>query len=95
MRGRVFVTPHALDRFLTRIAPGFDARGAMAFLLAAFETAHPVNQGHSEGEIWRADALHGRIRLVIGPGRPEEGRPLPQIVTVLAARDGLADKRAR
>lgn len=95
MRGRIFVTPHALHRFLTRVAPGFDERGAMGFLLAAFETAHPVREGHSEGEVWRADSLHGRIRLVVAPAKPDEGRTLPQLVTVMAASDGLADRRQR
>ncbi len=92
--GRAFVTPHAVEQFLRHVAPGFDTRGALSFLIHAAETARPTPTRYRDAEVWRADSLHGRIRLVVMPAAPDEGRTLPQVVTVLAACDSLDGRRA-
>lgn len=82
IRGSVFVGPHAVARYRTRIRPGLTYDEARDELIAATQDAHPVRRS-GDCVILRTGRRYGRIRLVVGPG---DG-PLPALVTVLPGWD--------
>lgn len=85
-RGRWFVSPHAVRRFIERFAPRLDYDGALESLIEQSVTAHFVKltrHGGIDGfELWRGPKPW-RARFVVHPG----GSGLPVLVTVLFAFD--------
>lgn len=53
MRGRWFITPHAVRRFIARINPGDTYEQALARLIDASERAHLVKVRSDGVEEWR------------------------------------------
>lgn len=83
--GDVFVTPHAIDRLVSRVAPSVGRANALSYLLAAVDSAHFVKPARDGASMWRASRKYGRMRLVIAP--PSPGRICPQLVTVMPSYD--------
>ena len=83
--GKVFVTPHAIDRLVRRVAPSIRRSDALEYLLLAFESAHFVRPARDGAAMWKASRKFGRMRLIIAP--PSPGRHLPQLVTVMHEYD--------
>lgn len=82
--GPLFITPHAILRYIERIRPEIDRDRALTELIAIAEGAHPVKEIEPGLWLWRGPKPR-RLRLrvsTIGPG-------LPQLVTVLTAHDGM------
>lgn len=98
--GPLFVTPHALQRFVetTRGVPEDRARALLADeptrarmlgeLVRETEGAHRVRDQRDGCALWRGPKPR-RLRLIVGPGEGDR----PALVTVLPAHDGLRPKR--
>lgn len=92
VRGRWFITPHAVKRYQSRICPGMTYEQAREDLIAESERAHFVRRGpglpgvSDLAELWRGGKPK-RMRFVV---MPADGSELPQLVTVLAPHVGWA-----
>lgn len=86
VRGRWFVTPHAVDRYIRRFAPGLTYERAREELILQSESARYVKTftyGNRAGyELWRGPRPR-KFRYWVAPA---EGG-LPQLVTVMAGHD--------
>lgn len=92
-RGRFFITPHAVRRYIERVRPGISyhrALGELVIITSAGKRVGPTHDGR--GEMWRGPKIgtkakqdrRSRLRFVVSRGEPGE---LPQVVTVLAPRE--------
>ena len=81
VRGAWFITPHAVRRYIERIAPHLSYGQALAELISESERAHFVRADET-CEQWRG-AKPRRLRFRVARG--EAG--LPQLVTVLPSHD--------
>jgi hypothetical protein len=81
-RGRWFVGPHAVARYIERIAPGLTYEQARARIIEDSERAHRVKV---EGDVehWRGPRPL-RVQYRIAPGEGD----LPVVLTVLASHVG-------
>lgn len=81
--GRFFLTPHAVRRYMERLAaPGLTYEQALGALLREIEGAHRVRDGRAGCAIWRT-GRPGRLRLIVD----ETQHPLPAVVTILPSHD--------
>lgn len=84
-RGRWFITPHAVRRYIER-CPGarpLTYEQALARLIRESEKAHMVKARRNPGEeLWRGGKPH-RLRFVVARGNGG----MPQLVTVLRGCD--------
>lgn len=81
-RGRWYVTPHAVERYIARVRPGVEYRQALGELISMSERAHFVKMRRDGNELWRGPKPR-RLRFVVGYDQPGK----PQLVTVLFAFD--------
>lgn len=93
VKGRWFVTPHAVKRFRERVpgAQSMSYERALAAIISDSERAHFVRVERDGTELWRVGKPH-RTRYRIYPSEREG--VLPQCVTVLAGCErGRRDRR--
>lgn len=83
-RGSVFVTPHAVRRYMERCAPGLGYEEARDALLDLFERSHPVKPKHGGAWLFRTGKPL-RLRVIVAP--PGVHGPLPALTTVLSGHD--------
>jgi hypothetical protein len=91
--GPFFVTPHAIERYRTRIRPRdrLTYREALEALTALSERAHKLMDRDNGTELWRTGRPE-RLRLVVGPGEwGPEGKPA--LLTVLGPYDDWRPRR--
>lgn len=75
--GPWFVTPHAVRRFIERVAPGMTYEEAIATLIRASKEAKLVRTDHHPGvDVYRTPRVSGRggMRMWVsrrGPGAPQ------------------------
>jgi hypothetical protein len=83
MRGRWFIAPHAVRRFIERAWPGATYEEALDRLIELSEVARLVRADHTPGvDLYRTPAEpggRGRIRLLVSRRLPGA----PQLVTIL------------
>lgn len=82
--GRWFITPHAIRRYIEKMAPQASFDEALARLIQLSDSAHRVRATRDGCAIYRAPRP-SRIRLIVA----ERGPGLPQLVTVLAECDRI------
>lgn len=87
VRGRWFVTPHAVARYIERIAPGLTYEQARARIIRDSERAHRVKVVDGV-EHWRGPRPL-RVQYRIGPGEGD----LPAVVSVYPPHAGWRPKR--
>jgi hypothetical protein len=80
----LFITPHAVARYIERVRPRLAYDEALRELVEIAKGAHAVKLLPTGLWLWRGPRPL-RLRLYVG-GR-EQG--LPQLVTVLTAHDGM------
>jgi len=80
-RGAWFITPHAVRRYIDRIAPHLTYEQALAELIHESERAHMVKVVE-DVEHWRG-AKPRRLRFRVS----RRGAGLPQLITVLRGHD--------
>lgn len=89
-RGKFFITPHAVRRFIERIRPDLSFERALGVLIDLSSRARRV-RGKGRGyEVWRTPSPE-RLRLIVGPG---EGA-LPAVITVEHRCDADAEAQRR
>jgi len=83
MRGRWFISPHAVRRFMERALRGATYEEALEKLIVASETARLIREDHNPGvDLYRTKAEpggRGRIRLLVSRRLPGA----PQLMTVI------------
>lgn len=84
VRGRFFVTPHAVRRYIERCKPWLSYRRALGELISHSESAHYVRQLDSGVQYWRG-AAPARLRLFVMS--PLDLSNLPSLVSVLPTYD--------
>jgi len=84
VKGQVFITPHAVERYVERIRPGISYERALTELIAICERAHAVKEIEAGLWLWRGPKPR-RLRLRVST----RGDGAPQLVTVLTAHDGM------
>lgn len=92
MKGRWFISPHAVRRFIERAWPGATFEEGLERLIQVSETARLVRENHTPGvDLYRTKAEpggRGRIRLMVSRRLPGK----PQLVTVLVGGRGERKK---
>lgn len=86
-KGRFFVTPHAVHRYIERVHPGISYERALGEIIEAAAGAHYVKD-YNSGQYWRGPKPM-RLRLIVANG---SGGELPQITTILPASDNMGRK---
>ena len=81
-RGRWFITPHAVRRYIERIDPSATFESALEVLISESERAHRVKAVGPDVALYRG-AKPRRLRFRVA----ESGPGLPQLVTVLRSWD--------
>lgn len=82
--GAWFITPHAVRRYIERIAPGLTYEQALGALVRLSTEAQRVRDIAPGLALYRGPKpLRVRLRVATG-----EGDELPQLVTVLPCHDG-------
>lgn len=82
--GPWFITPHAVKRYIERVRPHLSYERALADLVAESKRAHAVKEIEPGLWLWRGGKPR-RLRFRVST----LGDGAPQLVTVLAAHDGL------
>lgn len=80
--GRWFITPHAVHRYMARIARRLIYEEALAELASMSLTARYVKPAQGGAELWRTGKPL-RLRFIVGPGEGD----LPALLTVLPGHD--------
>lgn len=88
MKGRFFITPHAVRQYIARVRD-LSFERALGRLIDQCERAHFVKRLDSGAELWRMPRPE-RARFVVS--REHDGAP--QVVTVLKPFDGFRGPRA-
>lgn len=88
LKGRWYVTPHAVDQYRKRIHK-CSRNEALAELISISQRARFVKMAYGDCEMWRSRGRL-RLRLIVGPGDGE----LPALVTVLGEHDDATGKYA-
>jgi len=83
-RGRWFVTPHAVWRYIERIRPGIDYEMARDELIEESLHAHFVRR-QGNGDLWRGRRPL-RLRFIVG-WTDEAVGGLPPLLTVVVPHD--------
>lgn len=86
-KGRFFVTPHAVHRYIERVHRGISYERALGEIIEAADRAHYVKD-YNSGQYWRGPKPM-RLRLIVANG---SGGELPQIITILPAADNMVKK---
>ena len=83
MRGRWFISPHAVRRFISRAYNGATFEEALEKLIELSETARLIRENHTPGvDLYRTPSLpggRGRIRLLVSRRLPGA----PQLITII------------
>ena len=83
MRGRWFIAPHAVRRFIERVWPGATYEEALERLIALSASARLIREDHHPGiDLYRTPREPGgggRIRMLVSRRLPGA----PQLVTVI------------
>lgn len=82
MAGRWFITPHAVRRYIERIAPRLTYEQALAELVRYSDTARRVKEISPGVALYRSGRPH-RLRFRVS----ETGPGLPQLLTVMGGHD--------
>lgn len=82
MRGKWFISPHAVHRYIERLARSLTYEQALDDLVAYSETAHYVKDWKPGVELWKGPKPR-RLRFLIG--HREDGAP--QLITVMGGKD--------
>jgi hypothetical protein len=82
MRGKWFVTPHAVERYIQRFARGLTYEQALEDLIAYSGTAHYVKEWKPSIDLWKGPKPR-RLRFWVG--KREDGAP--QLITVMGGHD--------
>jgi hypothetical protein len=82
IRGKWFITPHAVERYIQRVRPGISYDEALEDIIAYSEAAHRVKEWRPGVDLWRGPKPH-RLRFMVGTLRPGA----PQLLTVYAGKD--------
>lgn len=91
-RGRFFITPHAVQRYIERYRPWISRERALEELILITSAARYVEPARScgGGELWKGPRIgrkarqdiRSRLRFIVRDGANEGD--LPQVVTVLS-----------
>lgn len=82
-KGRWFVTPHAVRRYLERVRPGLTYEQALAEIIRESWRARPVKPW-GRAHLWRGPKPR-RLRYIVAPA--PRGRRLPVLITVYGGQD--------
>jgi hypothetical protein len=81
--GRWFITPHAVRRYIQRVAPGLTYEQALGELVHLSESARRVKERAPGIWLWRGPKPR-RLRFVVSTRGAGE---LPQLLTLYAGHD--------
>ena len=82
--GPMFITPHAVSRYIERVRPGIARDRALRELIDLTKGAHAVKEIAPGLWLWRGPSPR-RLRFRVSTRLPGA----PQLVTVLTAHDGM------
>ena len=80
--GRWFIGPHAVRRYIERVAPALSYEDALERMISESEASHYVRKERDGCELWRGPKP-GRVRFIVQP----QIQGLPVLRTVLAEHD--------